>query len=189
MSSSPPQLPLRSARAAEIVAAALLILEEEGRAALTMRRLADAVGMRAPSLYKHFPDKAALEAALIEQGFMDAARAFAEGAAASGDPLFGSLGAYRRFARQRPQLYRLMTQGPLPRHLLAPGVEERAGAALVDVVGDPDLARAIFAFAHGMMILELDERFPPGADLDAAWNSGMQALAAARGHGRAPDHA
>lgn len=104
MSSSPPQLPLRSARAAEIVAAALLILEEEGRAALTMRRLADAVGMRAPSLYKHFPDKAALEAALIEQGFMDAARAFAEGAAASADPLPGSLGAYRRFARQRPQL-------------------------------------------------------------------------------------
>lgn len=116
-------------------------------------------------------------------------RAFTEGAAASGDPLAGSLSAYRRFAGQRPQLSRLMTQGPLPRHLLAPGGEERAGAVLVDAVGDPDLARAIVAFAHGMMILELDERFPAGADLDAAWNSGTHALAAGRGNGGASDQA
>jgi hypothetical protein len=28
-----------------------------------------------------------------------------------------------------------------------------------------------------MTILELDGRFPPGADLDAAWEAGIQALA------------
>jgi hypothetical protein len=39
--------------------------------------------------------------------------------------------------------------------------------------GDADLARAIWAFAHGMTILELDGRFPPGADLDAAWRTGI----------------
>jgi hypothetical protein len=27
-----------------------------------------------------------------------------------------------------------------------------------------------------MTILELDGRFPPGADLDAAWSSGMGAI-------------
>ena len=42
--------------------------------------------------------------------------------------------------------------------------------------GDPDRARAIYAFAHGMVILELDDRFPPGADLDAAWAQGLSAL-------------
>ena len=45
----------RTARAESIVAAALDILESEGREGLTMRHLAEAVGIRAPSLYKHFP--------------------------------------------------------------------------------------------------------------------------------------
>ena len=31
--------------------------------------------------------------------------------------------------------------------------------------------------AHGMVILELDDRFPPGADLDAAWARGLSAFA------------
>ena len=56
-------MPLASRRT-EILAAARRLLEAEGEQALTMRRLAAGVGMRAPSLYKHFPDKAALEEAL-----------------------------------------------------------------------------------------------------------------------------
>jgi hypothetical protein len=46
-------------------------------------------------------------------------------------------------------------------------------------VGDPDLARAVWAFAHGMAILELDGRFPVEADLDAAWARGLATFAAA----------
>ena len=38
---------------------------------------------------------------------------------------------------------------------------------------------AAFAFGHGMIMLELDERFPPQADIDAAWRAGTQALRAA----------
>ena len=34
----------------------------------------------------------------------------------------------------------------------------------------------MWAFAHGMTILELNGRFPPGADLDAAWATGMRAF-------------
>jgi hypothetical protein len=44
------------------------------------------------------------------------------------------------------------------------------------VTGNPVSARACWAFAHGMVILELDGRFPPGADLDAAWTAGIYAL-------------
>jgi hypothetical protein len=44
--------------------------------------------------------------------------------------------------------------------------------------GDPNLARAVFAFAHGMTILELDGRFPADADLDAAWARGLAAFRA-----------
>jgi AcrR family transcriptional regulator len=166
----------RTARAASIVAAALEILETEGREGLTMRRLAEAVGIRAPSLYKHFPDKAAVELILIEQWFTEAAIAFEQAFARDGATLATFVTTYRAFALAHPHLYRLMTAGPLPRHLLTPGVEERAAAPLLKVLPDPDMARAAFAFAHGMTMLELDGRFPPDANVDAAWQAGAQAF-------------
>lgn len=43
-----------------IVAVALELLDRTGLDGLTMRHLATALGVRAPSLYHHFPDKAAL---------------------------------------------------------------------------------------------------------------------------------
>jgi AcrR family transcriptional regulator len=167
----------RSPRAQEIAAAALDILEREGREALTMRRLGAAVGMRAPSLYKHFPDKAAVEVALINEGFRRMADAFEDALTWDGDALAALARAYRAFANAHPHLYRLVTAGELPRERLQPGVEARAAAPLLRATGDPDLARAVWAFAHGMVILELDGRFPPGADLDAAWTAGISALA------------
>ncbi|WP_217912907.1 TetR/AcrR family transcriptional regulator [Miltoncostaea marina] len=168
-----------SPRARQIVAAGRALLEEEGPAGLSMRRVAERVGVRAASLYKHLPDKAALEAAIISQGFAELADAFAA-AAGGGEPLAAIGAAYRRFAAGHPHLYRLMTERPLPRELLDPGVEARAAAPLVAAAGgDADLARAAWAFAHGMTILELTGRFPPGADLDAAWRAGVAALSAA----------
>jgi AcrR family transcriptional regulator len=160
-------------RAREIVAAAREILEQEGADALTMRHVADRLGIRAPSLYKHLPDKRALEAALISAGFEELAASF-EGA---GGSLTAIGAAYRRWARAHPHLYRLMTDRPLPRELLAPGVEDLAARPLVDALGgDGDRARAAWAFAHGMAILELNARFPPGADIEAAWRVGLEAF-------------
>ena len=65
-----------SPRAREIVDAALELLEEEGPDGLSMRRLAERLGIRAPSIYKHLPDKQALEAAIISRGFELQAEAF-----------------------------------------------------------------------------------------------------------------
>ena len=65
-----------TARARRIVRVAREMLENEGPQALTMRRLADRLGIRAPSLYKHFPHKGALELAIIVDGFGEAAAAF-----------------------------------------------------------------------------------------------------------------
>lgn len=168
-----------STRRDEIVAAARTILDEEGPSALSMRRLAEQLGIRAPSLYKHVADKRQVENALISAGFEEMAAAFARSAKRDGGAGVPELGkAYRTFARKHPHLYRLMTQDPLDREALEPGVEDAAAAPLLDALGgDEDLARAVFAFAHGMAILELDGRFPPGADVDAAWKRGLEALA------------
>jgi AcrR family transcriptional regulator len=166
-----------SPRAREIVDVALDLLEEEGPDGLSMRRLADRIGIRAPSIYKHLLDKRALEAAIISAGFELQADVFEHALEETDDPLGGLARAYRQFARAHPHLYRLMTERELQRDLLTPGVEDRAALTVYEAVGrDPDLARAAWAFAHGMAILELNRRFPPDADLEAAWERGIRAF-------------
>jgi AcrR family transcriptional regulator len=168
-----------SPRGREIVRAARELLEEEGIDALSMRRLATRLGIQAPSIYKHLPDKRALENALISDGFEQMAAEFDAAVEGADDPLAALGVAYRAFAHRHPHLYRLMTERELDRANLAPGVEERAALPLVEALGgDGDLARAAFAFAHGMTILELNNRFPPYADLDAAWARGWGAMSA-----------
>jgi AcrR family transcriptional regulator len=164
-----------SPRAREIVAAARELLEQEGAEALSMRRIAERLGIRAPSIYKHLPDKQALENALISMGFEEVAVVF-EAALQDADRFRAIALAYRRFAKEHPHLYRLMTERPLQRDRLEPGAEERAALPFLQVTGNADAARAAWAFAHGMTILELNGRFPPDADLDAAWDCGLSAF-------------
>ena len=57
------------------------------------------------------------------------------------------------------------------------GLEGWTAQPLLRVAGGEHGARAAWAFAHGMTILEVDGRFPAGADLDAAWEAGIAALA------------
>jgi AcrR family transcriptional regulator len=174
-----PARPVRSARAAQIVAAARELLERQGPEALTMRALADALGIQAPSLYKHFRNKAAVELAIISDALWEVGQtshtvvdaAEPEGAAAAAQALTA---AYRSAARAAPNHYRLATQGRLDRDGLEPGLEEWAGNPWYRVTGDPVVAQALWAFAHGMVILELDERYPPGSDLDATWAAGVR---------------
>jgi AcrR family transcriptional regulator len=166
-----------SPRAREIVDAARVLLEEEGPASLSMRRLAERLGIRAPSIYKHLPDKQALENELISAGFEEQADLFAAALENAEDPITAIAAAYREFAHRHPHLYRLMTERPLDRENLTLGAEERAGRPVIDAfAGDRDRARAAWAFAHGMTILELNDRFPPDADLEAAWTRGLDAF-------------
>ena len=173
-SSAPDEL---TPRAREVVAAARLILERSGPDGLSMRAIAAELGIRAPSLYKHVADKETLEVALIADALAEIGDVFEDAVAGSDDPLAAVAAAYRSWALAHPHLYRLMMDRPLPRERLAPGLEDRAAAALVAATdGDPDAARAAFAFAHGMVVLELNGRFPPDADLDAAWKRGVYAF-------------
>lgn len=168
--------PLR-ARAAEIVSAARALLEECGFDDLTMRDLAEHLDIRAPSLYKHFASKSALKVALIEQGLLELG-AELHTAADRPDPIRDVLLAYRRFALANPNLYRLGTVGPIPRSDLAPGLEEWAGEPFFTVTGDPSLSQALWSFAHGTAILEIDQRFWE-SDLDLTWAAGASAFATA----------
>lgn len=172
--------PTTSSRVAEITAVARDLLDSEGWDAVTMRAIAERMGIRAPSLYKHIAGKDELRTALVGEAFAETAAVFdAAVEGARDEPPLAAIGrAYRRWALDHPHLYRLMTDGPLDRDALPEGVEAASAAPLVRACsGDGDLARAAWAFAHGMTILELDGRFPPGADLDAAWRRGIDAFA------------
>ena len=165
-----------SPRQQEIVGVARTLLTRQGVEALTLGRVAQALGIKPPSLYKHFPSKRALEAVLIAEGM----RTWAEAMETAAPTLADIAAAYRRFARENPELYRLMTDRPLPRDLLPEGLEARGAAPVLRATGDPDLARAVWAFAHGMVVLELAGRFPPDAELERAWAKAVEAFSAAR---------
>ena len=149
----------------QIVREARALLEREGPDGLSMRRLAEVVGIRAPSLYKHIASKPELEAAVVADGLAE----LGETLDAAGPDLARLTAAYRAFAVAHPHLYTLMTDRPLRRDLLPEGVEDRAAAPLRAVLPDEATARAAWAAVHGLAVLELAGRFPPGADLDAAW--------------------
>ncbi|MGD9606387.1 MAG: TetR/AcrR family transcriptional regulator [Leucobacter sp.] len=121
------------------------------------------------------------------------------------DLLTAFASVYREVARGAPQLYRLATERPLDREMLEridAGCEQAAMAAILELFGeapesrtqdrdshdrshdgshDPNRdhtrARLAWAAAHGLVSLEIAGRFPPGADLDAAWRRLVEALA------------
>lgn len=163
------------ARRAQIVATARRLLEEGGEEAVTMRRLALEIGIQAPSLYKHFADRSAILLAVKGQALAEMGDALA---AARGD-IAAMARAYRAWALAHPHLYDAATRGPLDRERLPADLEARAERPLRQVVPGQDLARAVWASAHGLAILELTGRFPPGADIDAAWSEMVAAYRAA----------
>ena len=171
----------RSPRARRIIDTARVLLEAVGVDGLTMRRLADELGMRAPSLYKHLDGRPALELALVETGLDETGLALHAAVQAShGDPVGDLLGAYRAMGHANPELYRLITASSFPRAGLLPGLEAWAGEPFFLAVGEPYLAQALWSFAHGALILELDRRFLDGSDLDQTWHAGTEAFTAAR---------
>ena len=170
-----PPAPPRSSRVDDVVAAARRVLDRDGPAGLTMRSVAEELGIKAPSLYKHVADKAAIELELVAAALAEIGEAL-HAALSEGGTVADLLAAYRREARCRPNLYRLATAGPLPREQLPPGLEDWAGAPFFTVTGEPHRAQALWSFAHGMVILELDGRFPPGSDLERTWAEGAAAF-------------
>ena len=165
-------------RAGEVTAAARRVLERDGRDGLTMRAVADELGIRAPSLYKHVAGKPAIEVALIAEGLEEMGERMRAAVERPGrrSPVAALLAAYRRYALAHPNLYRLATAGPLPRADLPPGLEDRAGEPFYLATGEPYRAQALWSFAHGMVVLELDGRFLPDSDLDRTWAEGAAAF-------------
>lgn len=173
-----------------IVAAGREVLEAEGLDGLTMKRVADVVGVRPPSLYKRVNGRGNLVRLVIEDVGRELAATIA-GAAGSEDPardLASLAHAFRAFAHANPRAYGYVL-GPLPAawqpdlEVLAPANE--AVLAVAGRLAGPDHAlegaRMIVAWANGFVSMELAGAFRLGGDVDEAFAFGIDRLAVAFG--------
>lgn len=156
----------------EILDAARDLLVTEGVDALTIGRIAAQLGMRPTAIYVQFPDMKEIEIRLVAEGFVELTRRLV----GAGLELPALARAYRGFALDNPNLYHLMMDRPLARDRLPDGLETRSAAPILVTVGDQDLARGLWGFAHGMVSLELADRFPEGTDIDGAWAALLAAV-------------
>lgn len=170
---------LRSA----LLSAGLKALEGQGEAELSLRAMAREVGVSPTAVYRHFPDRSALLAALAAEGLrlLGEAQQAAQEATADRAAGFAATGrAYVRFALANPALFRLtFTHGgwsgnPETGVDLASKLLTANAAALAQ--GDAARARTLafqgWASAHGLALLILDGMLPnDDALIDAVLDS------------------
>jgi AcrR family transcriptional regulator len=116
---------------AELLAEAVNVVEREGHEGLSIRKLAEAIGVSPAAPYNHFPDRRSLLLAVALEGYarMFNETDFVEGQAGLGtdrasEPLFQSFLAFIRFAMTQPHLFTLMYESELVRPTLAPELGE-----------------------------------------------------------------
>lgn len=151
-----------------LIAGGLVLLEENGAAALGLREIARLVGVSAAAPYRHFADRKALLEAVAAEGFRQftakMARA-AEGLAES-EQLAAMAFAYVRFALDQPALFRLMFSSELHPYRDADLKEQAAAAyatiavaaAREDKSAPGEVAVMCWSFVHGLAMLVLEEQ-------------------------------
>jgi AcrR family transcriptional regulator len=103
----------------DIVSGALALIERTGSAdAVTLRAVAREVGIAAPSIYAHFPDRDAVLMAVVVRMFGELAEAIARGQESAGpdpvDRLVAGCQAYVAFGLEHPARYRVLFSRQLP---------------------------------------------------------------------------
>ncbi|MFF3666062.1 TetR/AcrR family transcriptional regulator [Microtetraspora malaysiensis] len=154
-----------------IVAAGRDLLEAGGQQGLTMQNVAERVGVRAPSLYKHVGNRAALLAAVAEATVDDLVARLES----TDGSIEGLARGYRQFAQAWPEGFRLMFSAGAPPEALA-----RVAAPVLhasrQLVGERDAleaARLVTAWAAGFIKMELAGAFRLGGDVDRAFEYGL----------------
>ena len=158
----------------QLVSAASRLLDRGGQAAVTLRAVAEQVGVSHNAPYRHFRDRSALLAAVAERDFERLRRAFDDALGAHEDAaeaLRAAAAAYVEYARRHRARYRLLFSDPglVPEPRLQEAALDsfRAFGAIVargqetGVLPQVDTAKLtglIYAALHGAVDLELGGR-------------------------------
>ena len=166
---------------AALIDAGLTLIAERDVGEVSLREVARSVGVSAPAVYRHFPDKGALMHALAIEGFdrLAAAQHAASDQAGGGAKGFNATGrTYVKFALANPALFRLMFSRPAAQTLLG-GKESGAHEAMAFLLANAEalappgadagtvrvIALRAWAVAHGIAMLMLDGQAPNDPDL------------------------
>ncbi len=175
-----------------ILAGAERVFLDAGEAGLTMRAVASASGVGTMTSYRHFENRDALLAALVDRGFARFQDYFSRAMnEVTADARLARCAAlYLDFALDHPRFYALMFSGPHLRGLpMDEGARERVAASLAFLVariGDahPELspaaaerrARSLWAHAHGLVSLHVSRRLDDDEhDFRALYDDAMRA--------------
>ena len=164
-------------------AAALEVVEQEGVAHLTLRRLARQLGCSYAKPYSYYRDKEHLVDAVRGLGF-DRLAAYANAAIREGRVTHET---YLRFALENPETYRVMFE--LRQEYTSPETREaqaRAWKACArpfhdavaagELEGDPELiAHVAWSAMHGLVSLELASQLHLGKSFDEV-SAGLRAV-------------
>jgi AcrR family transcriptional regulator len=170
-----------------IIAAARKLVRQHGRDGFAMSDVASAVGIRAPSLYGRFADRAALVAAVELSLWQELGAALARAPHRSqpAATLTELARAYRAFAKANPREYALMFDPRSQRS--EEGTRARTASLsralpfFAALVGEADAlvaARVLTPFLHGFVAMELGGAFRFGGGLDEAFEHGVATILA-----------
>ena len=162
----------------ELIAQGLAFLAATSVEDVSLREIARRAGVSATAVYRHFPDKSALFAALARQGLEALAEAQHEAfdGAGGGVAGFSATGvAYVRFARENPALFHLIFGHQQSSGASGSADHSRqeamrflqANAAALSPTGvDPQVfALQAWSIVHGLAVLILDGLIPADDDL------------------------
>lgn len=179
--------PAKTSREA-LVGIGLSIIEQAGADGLTIAAVAQAAGVKGPSLYKHFADREALLGAVVIAVLHEleaVLRRDIKGRTPK-QRLRSLATSYRRFARHSPHHYAMIYRKRAaddPRLAAAlqfsvkPLFEEleAAGVAPKHILV---LSRTLVAFLHGFVSMEIAEAFRLGGNVDEAFEDGLSTILA-----------
>lgn len=161
------------------------LLESGGPTAVSMRRLAEMIGVRVSSLYNHFADKADLMRAVAGEGLVELAAVLTRARTQAGEASQGQILAmaqdYRLWGLEHPQLYQMLfvarplasQPDPLEMNVAAPMI-----ATVAEIVGPENAiaaTQAAWSFVHGFVMLELAGQMRRGIPVEG-FMLGLEAL-------------
>ena len=164
-----------------ILSAARVVAAREGWGSVTVRKIAESVGYRAPVVYEYFESKDDLLLELLKSGFEDLTRDIQVARLGAPDPetsLYEVASAYLRFAWSSPDLYQVMyglggvsfaasetwEEGQRVGDEVGLAVEEVLREYGKSVAGVEDKVLALWAAAHGLVALTMAGRIPGGEE-------------------------
>ncbi len=177
---------------ARVVDEAERIADEVGLSRLTLTALAERLGVRQPSLYKHVDGMDGLQRSLAVRAKNELANILARAAVGRerGDAIESISRAYRAWALAHPGRYQAAQRAPIP----GDADDETASQAVVRIVADVlagyqlreddaiDAIRALRSTLHGFVTLEAGGGFGLPVDIDRSYERLVRGLITALSH-------